>query len=322
LTVDLAEIATSLGAEALFGVGEPFEHFSGPPRRDFVAIAERTVAALNEGASLAALGISDARARELEEKAPTIGRYLALVRQELITNGNRVRRLLPAEQARMWVVVVAPEADGDVAALTRGGYAYTDVDRLMTSTGANIVDELKKHPDELGILGTVLDARILYLDMVTALAVARQFGDDQLHGLMRDLGMSTQRDTSARERLRSSELGLILSGESLGTRKRGSKPGDNTQAAFRNLAEIARNNDGACNRAIGAALVDGGLVESMETERVLGTNQTYFSDLSVVRGADPVRLEFMWRARAGRADIANYVLIKLGNYGRAIGLLS
>jgi hypothetical protein len=322
LTVDLAETATSLGAEALFGVGEPFEHFSGPSKSDFVAIAERTVAALNEGASLAALGISEARARELEEEAPTIGRYLALVRQELIKNGTRVRRLLPAEQARMWAVVVAPEADGDVAALTRRGYAYADIDRLMTSTGANIVDELKKHPDEVGILGTVLDARILYLDMVTVLAVARQFGDDQLHALMQGLGMSTQKDTSARDRIVSSELGLVLGGESLGTRRRGSKPGDNTQAAFRNLAEIARNNDGACNRAIGAALVDAGLVESMETERALGTNQTFFSDLYVVRGGDPVRIEFMWRARAGRADIANYVLLKLGNYGRAIGLLS
>jgi hypothetical protein len=29
----------------------------------------------------------------------------------------------------------------------------------------------------------------------------------------------------------------------------------------------------------------------------------------------------MWRTKAGRADIANCVLIKLGNYGRAIGLL-
>jgi DNA (cytosine-5)-methyltransferase 1 len=29
----------------------------------------------------------------------------------------------------------------------------------------------------------------------------------------------------------------------------------------------------------------------------------------------------MWRSKTGRADIANYVLAKLGNYGRAIGLL-
>lgn len=321
LTVALTDIATSLGSEALFGIGEPFERFSGPPRSAFVSIASKTVAALNEGASLAALGISDERADQLTTDAATIGRYLALVRRELIRNGARVRSLLATEQPRLWVVVVAPEAEGDVAALTRGGYAYADVDRLTTSTGANIVEELKKHPEELGILGTVLDARILYLDMVTVLAVARQYGDDQLHGLMRGRGMSTQKDTSASERLLSSELGLILSGQSLGTRKRGSKPGDNTQSAFRSLAEIARTNDGACNRAIGNALVSAGLVESAVTEQPLGTGQTYYSDLYVLKTGEPVRIELMWRAKAGRADIANYTLMKLGNYGRAIKLL-
>jgi hypothetical protein len=38
-------------------------------------------------------------------------------------------------------------------------------------------------------------------------------------------------------------------------------------------------------------------------------------------GGSPVRLDMMWRARTGRADIANYVLDKINNYGRAIGLL-
>lgn len=321
LTVSLAEIATDLGAEALFGTGEPFEHFSGPARDAFVTIAERTVAALNEGASLAALGISDERAHQLSNEAPTIGRYLALIRTELIANGARVRKLLPAEQARLWVVVAAPEAEGDVAALTRGGYAYADVDRLMTATGANIVEKLKKRPDELGILGTVLDARILYLDMVTVLAVARQYGDAQLHKLMQDQGMSIAADESARERLGTSELGLILAGESLGTRKRGSKPGDNTQAAFQNLATIARTNDGALNRAVGSGLVDLGLISRMETEHPLGTTQTFVSDLYLETPGEPIRVEFMWRSRTGRADIANYVLSKLGNYGHAIGLL-
>lgn len=321
LTVDLAEIATALGAEALFGTGEPFESFGGPPKTDFVPIATRTVAALNEGASLATLGISEERARELVNGAATIGKYLALVRQELITNGASVRSLLPAERARLWVVVVAPDAEGDVAALTRGGYALADIDRLITATGANIVNQLKKSPELLGILGTVLDARILYLDMVTALAVARQYGDDELHSMMHSRGMSTQSDESAGDRLVSSELGLILSGESLGTRKRGSKPGDNTRAAFENLADIARTNDGLCNRAVGQGLVDLALVDCMETERSLGTEQTFFSDLYTEKAGEPLRIEFMWRTKAGRAAIANYVLMKLGNYGRAIGLL-
>ena len=322
LTEDLAGIATDLGAEALFGVGEPFDYFNGPPKSDFVNIAEKTVAALNEGASLVALGISEQRAEQLVERAATVGRYLALVRQELLANGAKVQRLLPQERASLYTLVIAPNVEGDVAALTRGGYAYADIDRLMTSTGANVVEELKKHPEELGILGTVLDARIIHLDLVTILAVARHYGDEQLHGLMQTLGMSTAQDLSAADRLASSELGLVLGGKTLGTRRRGSKPGDNTEAAFLNLASIARNNDGACNRAIGRGLVEIGLVQSFETEKALGTTVTYFSDVYAVMADGRIRVEVMWRSKTSRAEIANYVLAKLGNYGRAIGLLT
>jgi hypothetical protein len=282
----------------------------------------RTVAALNEGASLFSLGISEEQADQLAERADTIGRFLALIRGALIENGTRVRSLLAAEQFRLWTIVIAGrDPEGDVAALTRGGYAYADIDRLMTATGANIVKELKRQPERLGIFGTVLDARILRIDMVTILAVAREYGDKQLHDLMRSVGMAVQADPSARERLLTSDLGLILSGQSLGTRKRGSKPGGGTQAAFTSLTNIARTNDGACNRALGAALVDLGLVEHFETERDLGTELTYTSDLYLLRDGEPIRLELMWRSSTGRADIANYVLGKLGSYGRAIKLL-
>lgn len=323
LTEQLTELGTALGAEALFGVREPVERFAGPARKDFVAIAQNTVATLNEGASLAALGISEERAAQLAEEAETIGRYLALVRQALLENDEHVRRLLPAEQFRVWTVVIAgSDAEGDVAALTRGGHAAADVDRLITATGANIVKELKKQPETVGILGSVLDARIFNMDMVTVLAAARQYGDDQLHGLMSAAGMSTQSDAKAPERVSASELGLILGGSTLGTRKRGSKAGSETKQAFEKLAGIARDNDGACNRALGRALQDAGLIEDFEAEKGSGTELVFTSDLYCsLRDGEPVRLEVMWRNKTGRAEIANYVLTKLGNYGKAIDLL-
>jgi hypothetical protein len=123
------------------------------------------------------------------------------------------------------------------------------------------------------------------------------------------------------ERLRTSELGLILSGQPLGLRKTGRKAGSNTQVAFRGLAEIARTNDTACNRAIGEAMVAAGLIESFEVEKDLGTGLTRRTDLYCETGGDPIRLEVMWRTETGRADISQYVLAKLRNYGRAIGLL-
>lgn len=323
LTKSLVELARKLGDDALFGVGEPVERFAGPSEDQYVGIAVRTVAALNESASLAALGVSEERAVGLVGEADTIGRYLAPIRGELIRNSGRVKSLSPAEQPRVWTVVIAGnDPDADVAALNRGGQALADIDRLMTSTGANIVKELKKFPDQIGILGTVLDARVLHVDMVTVLAVAREFGDDELHDLMRAKNMSTQPDETARTRLRNSELGVIMAGESLGTRKRGSKPGGGTQQAFGSLAEIARTRDALCNRAIGTAMVDLGLIDDFETEKDLGTELKFTSDLYCIRNGEPIRLEIMWRTDTGRAAIANYVLGKLGNYGRAIGLLS
>jgi hypothetical protein len=49
---------------------------------------------------------------------------------------------------------------------------------------------------------------------------------------------------------------------------------------------------------------------------------TYTSDLYCLKAGEPIRLEIMWRSTATRAAIANYVLGKLGNYGKAIGLIS
>lgn len=322
LAAALVRLGNQLGGEALMGLDGGLMQFHGPPPEAYVAIAERTVSALNDGASLAALGISEEAAHSLVEKANTIGHYLALVRRALIRNGTRVRELMPAEQLRMWVVVIAgDDPDGDVAALTRGGFASADIDRLMTSTGANIVRELKREPDTLGILGTVLDARTLHVDILTALAVAREYGDETLHDLMKSEGMSLSGDGSAVDRITSSELGVVLSGETLGTRRRGSKPGSNTQAAFQSLANVARSNDAALNRSIGAALVAGGLAEGFEDEVELDGEYAFRSDLCLDLDDGPLRIEVMWRASTSRAEIANYVLGKLGNYARNIGLL-
>ncbi|WP_329541116.1 hypothetical protein [Streptomyces sp. NBC_01358] len=319
----LVDKAQKIGGEALFGVGEPVTRFTGPGKSQFISIAERTVGALNEGASLAALGISETDAESLINNASTIGRFLALVRKSLIRNGARVRSLLAAEQFRLWTLVIAGnEPEGDVSALTRGGHAYADVDRLMTATNANIVADLKKNPDELGILGTVLDAKIIHVDIMTALAVARHFGESPLHEEMKMLGMSTSADSKAVSRLQAGELGLLLSGSSLGVRKVGGKAGSNTLVAFEGLAQIASKKDGLLNRAIGTGLQSVGLIDSFSTERELGTEYKYYSDLYCERPEGPIRLEMMWRKSTGRAEIANYVLSKLGKYGKAIGLLT
>jgi energy-coupling factor transporter ATP-binding protein EcfA2 len=90
LTQQLEALATAIGAEAMFGTGDRVTQFSGPPKAEYVGIAERTVGALNEGASLAALGISEALAQEITQQADTVGRYLGLVREALLRNDDAV----------------------------------------------------------------------------------------------------------------------------------------------------------------------------------------------------------------------------------------
>jgi hypothetical protein len=107
MTQNLVRTASALGGEALLGEGDPAELFLGPGREEFVGIAERTVASLNEGASIAALGISEERALSLRDEADTIGTYLGRIRTELINNGEQVRGLVAAERCRVWTVVVA-----------------------------------------------------------------------------------------------------------------------------------------------------------------------------------------------------------------------
>ncbi|VXB11471.1 hypothetical protein [Plantibacter sp. T3] len=323
LSERLADLGDKIGDSGLFGVDGPIVQFSGPPKEQWVRIAERTVSALNQGAQLSALGISAEKAEELLSGSSTVGHYLASVRKLLLTNTRRVKSLQKVKQERVWIVVIAGnDPDNDVAALTRGRGSYADIERSMSATEANVVAELKNYPDQLGILGTVLDARIMYVDTLTAQAVARQYGSTALHAAMRERSGSTAPDPKAPDRFRTSELGIVAGGGSLGVRRRGKKPGSSSQAAFAILADIAAKNDGLLNAAFAAAMTQLGLASNAETEVPLeGSGLKYHSDILATIGGEPVRIEMMWRKQTSRAEIANYALTKLNNYGKAIGLL-
>jgi hypothetical protein len=182
---------------------------------------------------------------------------------------------------------------------------------------------MKKQPERYGLLGMVLDARIIHVDPLTALAVARDFGDAKLKDAMSTRGMDTKSDGKAIGRVSGGQLGLLIRGHTLGTRKRGPKEGSNTKAAMKNLVDIARTYDSLPNRAFGEALKGAGLIDSYTVEKPIGSNgNNRRADLYIERGGLGFHLEFMWRDTVGRADIANYVAGKLVNYGRVTGYLA
>lgn len=320
----LGETAQRVGADSLLGIGDPAYRFSGPPREQFVDIASRTIATLNQGASLADLGVSIERATQLAQNSATIGRFLGALREDLVRNQGAVETLLQKERCRLWIVIAAAnDPEGDVAGLTRGTASGVDIERLMGATNANIVQELKRYPDKLGILGTVLDAKILHLPSVAALAVARDHADDRLVQSMKDRGLSVAGSGDAVNRLLTCDVGRAFTSTTMGTRTRGPKAGSNTETAFEKLTEIAAYYDRLLNVAVGRALVAAGLASKATPERDLGVGLTRVTDLLCeTHSLGIVRLEFMWRRKTGRADIANYVLQKLHNYGRAIEFLS
>lgn len=323
LAASLSSLATEIGAEALVGLGDPVFKFQGPPKTQYVPIVNKTLALLNQGETLHDLGISDERAAQLVDESTTIGIFLAKVRRDLLSNQRQLATLTKKEVCRVWIVVLAGnEPEGDIDALTRGTMYSADIDRMLSVTNANVVKDLKEFPEKLGLLGTYLDARVLHVPVLAALAAVRTYAGDPLKATMKAAGMSAAPEKDAKERLDETNLVSSFKNAPIGARKVGGKVGPNSVAAFEKLTNIASTNDVQLNRAIAECLKDLGVISDYALEQDFGSGMTRRTDIVATTPASSIRLEMMWRRKTGRAEIANYVLGKLYNYGKAIGYLS
>lgn len=319
----LAALAKQLGAESLTGLGDPIYRFAGPPKLKYREIADNTISLLNQGEKLHDLGISDIRAEELLTQSTTIGNYLALVRKDLLNNQQTLAGLVKKDRCRMWVIVLAGnDAEGDVDAVTRGTMYSSDIDRMMAVTNANIVAELKSYPEKIGMLGTYFDARVLHVPVLAVLAAIRAYASDALRTTMKTSGMTVTPDDDVIARMLDTNIVNSFKNQPIRARKVGSKTGPNSVLAFQKLSTIASTNDVALNRAFAECLKAVGVISSYEVEQDFGIGLTRRTDIVVQTADGPVRLEMMWRKKTGRAEIANYVLQKLFNYGKAVGYLS
>jgi len=273
--------------------------------------------AAGRGASLVDLGILEERAKDLINHANTIGNYLAILRKELIKNENNVERLLAQERCKMWIVVIAGNNPGQEVATLSRVHSQADISCLMNSTKANIIEELHKYSDKVGILGTVLEAKIIYLPIATAKTLIINYADNKLQEKIKQAGMQTRKNPKATETLMKSDLAKAFIGEPRGL-SRTIRPSRKT---FEKLSTIAQKNDELLNRAIGKALQESGLVNDFKTEAELRGRINIRSDLLCKTDSGLIRLEFMWKEWVYTAEIASYVLKKLQNYGKAIGLL-
>ncbi|MCG2577831.1 hypothetical protein LZ012_12600 [Dechloromonas sp. XY25] len=319
----LSSLASELGAESLVGLGDPIYRFSGPLKEKYIEIANNTISLLNQGENIHDLGISSVRAEELLAESNTIGLFLAKIRKDLLANQREISRLAKKEKCRVWVVVLAGnDPDGDIDGITRGTMYSADIDRMLSVTNANIVQDLKQYPEKLGMLGSYFDARILHFPVLAALASVRTFADEPLKNTMKAAGMSATPEKDVADRVSETNLFNSFKNNPIRARKVGGKIGPNSIIAFEKLTTIAASNDVALNRAIAECLKVLGLCTDYKVEDDFGVGLSRRTDIVLSTAEGSIRLEMMWRKKTGRAEIANYVLTKLYNYGKAIGYLA
>lgn len=318
---NLVETSRTVGGSSLLDLQDTYFTFLGPEKHQFLQIAKQTVQLLNRGKSLLDFGVTDEIAEGYIKKANTIGEYLKLINAEVRKNKKFVNTLKVKEHFKMWVIVLGKnEPSKDVEALTKGEFLDADIQRLLVSTEANIVQDVKKIPDKIALLANYLDTKIIYVPIIDALSIVRSFANDELIKVMKSKGLSVKKDSKVNERLANTELVRMILADTKLKGKKGTT-GSNSINAFGKLLEISTYNDTLLNDAFGNALLQNGYIDSYLTEQNLGTGLTRRTDLLCTTKIDNLRLEFMWRTSTSKADIANYTLNKLYNYGRVIGFI-
>ena len=76
------------------------------------------------------------------------------------------------------------------------------------------------------------------------------------------------------------------------------------------------------NKSFGKALFDNNYIDDYQVEVNLGEGLTRRTDLLCKKDNEEIRLEFMWRTKTSKAEISNYTLNKLYNYGKALGYIN
>jgi DNA (cytosine-5)-methyltransferase 1 len=319
----IVSLTKQIGGDALVGDTHPVYLYPGPPKEQFRQIAQSTIATLNNGATFLDLGISEEDMDAIISDCGNIGGMLGAIRKQAIENKAEISGLISTEHCRLWIIVSAGnEPSAEIAGLTRGSNSFVDIDRLVGSTRANIVTEIRNNPQRIGILANSLDVRIFHLPILAALLISRSFGNQQLQSKMHDLKLLTKDEKKkARERLERTDIATAFLGRQQGLSQARRGPGPNTIKAFETLSSIAENNDSLLNRAVAEALLTAGYISSYLVEQDFGRGLTRCTDVVADSDLGTIRLELMWRKRTSKAEIANYVLTKVWQYGQALGAI-
>lgn len=301
---------------------------SGPDRSAWQDIAVHTLSLANKVPSLESLGVDP---RDYDPAIfPSLGGFLRKISQDFKA---QVREIKAQTERPLSVVIVFASESADPGILTQltssSRYGLLDAHALISVTSNSEVG--KWWSSRRGLLTKTivqLDAHAICLAPTAAASSIRNFSDEM--PLFDEVGYKRYGPARGVRDLMRSDLGKLVSGESLSRFEARGTPGDDAAAAFQLLAESGfnlgrdKNLNLIMSNGLRAVLDKRGVqFEDIRSEQklpfcaLIPDNSIFFSDRVVC-------VEYTWRKgefldSSKRSAVAQYALEKLRAYARQLG---
>ena len=215
-------------------------------------------------------------------------------------------------------VVAGNNPRNEIEYLTKGDYSTIDIDRLFSTTDANIKTIIGKHKCICAMVAKEINCKIISIDWQEVLEILRiklETKDAIVESfdkyLEDECKLKLGKTKEQMERLRSisltnSILGLPYKRKKVNTTGR--------QEAFDAILKLSKTNDSQINKKICEALKEDKLIHVGRVEEDFGDIYSVRSDMICSIPGKYVRVEFMWRDTASAANISSYTLEKLYGY--------
>jgi energy-coupling factor transporter ATP-binding protein EcfA2 len=328
MTREIIQFAGHVGGASLFREDTILE-YKGPSRDRFVSILKNTYEFFNKY-DISDVGFSDDQIENVlnsMNKKSTIGDFLEKIRTELLNNYNKIvdSKDYVGDLFDLIVCVVASNnPKNEIEYLTKGDYSIVDIDRLFSTTGANIKATIGKHKRICSMVAKEINCKIVSIDWQDALEVLKiktECKDADIESFNKYIEdkckLKLGKSNNQLEILRTMNLTSSIKGLPY---KRKNSIGNSTgrQDAFNTILELSRTNDSQINKKICEVLKENGFINVGRVENSFGNGYYIRSDMLCSIPGKYIRVEFMWRKIASAADISLYTLNKLYGYCKAM----
>lgn len=300
----------------------------GPSIETWRDIAKHTLLLANGIENLDSLGVSPDDYSP--EEFTTLGAYLRKIAQDF--NANILRLQSETEQPISMIVAFVSESNtpGVLSQLTSAGrYGFLEANALISVTSQSVIG--RWWSSRRGLLTRTivqLNAHALSLPPTAAASCVRNFTDEML--MFDEVGYRRYGPARGVRDLERSDLGKMLSDESISRFEARGTPPDDAGAAFNLLSQSGFNlgKDKKLNVVMRDAIEALLKKKGRHFVKVTAEKKLDFCSLipdnAVYRANDVLCVEYTWRtgdflASKNRSASAQYILTKLQGYARELG---